>query len=139
MAKSRVALLLTGSLVVCLATAHPRTARHDSAQQQEASPAAWQRGDFGKIEGLSVRRVEFVGNERTSDAPVRRRLGVNEGDVFSLGQLRRGLKRVNQLGCFYTTTEKDVEWLADKEERVVDFTIHFRERPRRPSRCRVGS
>jgi outer membrane protein assembly factor BamA len=101
--------------------------RQQRAAQQESAPEHWTRGRFNEIEGLTVRRVEFSGNTYTRDAPVRRALGLNEGDPFNLKQLKRGLWRVNRLGYFKRVTTNDVEWLILEETKEVDFVIHFRD------------
>lgn len=98
---------------------------------QESSPVHSTKDKFKEIEGLMVRRVEFVGNTYTPDAPVRRALGLTEGDSFTLKQLKRGLWRVNRLGFFKQVTTNDVEWHIDRERGEVDFSISFKEKRRR--------
>jgi surface antigen-like variable number repeat protein len=79
----------------------------------------------------SVRRVEFVGLKHLRDGIVRKGFVQQEGDVFSRKLLEQSLKNFNSLGSLYPVTLDDVEARLDREEKLIDLTIYFRER-RRP-------
>jgi outer membrane protein assembly factor BamA len=104
-------------------------------QEQQAQDQERQRrcttDSFEKAVGLSIRRVEFFGDEHVSDMVIRRRVLLMEGDPFTVENMRKSLEGINKLGVFYRVTEKDVEWCADERTHEVDFAFHFRERPRR--------
>ena len=50
---------------------------------------------------------------------------------LSLKFLDQGLKNFNSLGTLYPVTLSDVEARLDREEKLIDLTIYFRERRRR--------
>jgi len=79
----------------------------------------------------TLRRVEFSGNEHIRDNVLRKQFVQGEGDVLSLKLLDQGLKNFNSLGSLYPVTLNDVEARLDREEKLIDLTIYFRERRRR--------
>jgi hypothetical protein len=79
----------------------------------------------------TVRRVEFMGNEHTRDNTLRKRFMQQEGDVFSRKALEQSLENFSKLRMIYPVTLNDVEVRLDREEKLMDFTIYFRERPGR--------
>ena len=78
----------------------------------------------------TVRRVEFIGNTYTRDNILRRRFVQQEGDVFLKKALERSLKNLSKLRVIYPVTLSDVEVRLEREEKLMDCTIYFRERPR---------
>lgn len=80
--------------------------------------------------GYTMRRVEFSGNEHIRDNVLRRQFVQGEGDVFSRKLVDQGLKNFNSLGTLYPVTLNDVEARLDREEKLIDLTIYFRERRR---------
>jgi hypothetical protein len=76
----------------------------------------------------NVRRVEFSGNQHIRDNTLRRRFVQQEGDVFSKKALEQSLKNFSKLRMIYPVTFNDVEVRLDREEKLMDFTIFFRER-----------
>lgn len=82
----------------------------------------------------TVRRVEFTGNTYTRDNILRRRFLQTEGDVFSRKALEQSLKNFSKLRIIYPVTLNHVEVRLDREEKLMDFTIYFRERPGRASK-----
>lgn len=76
----------------------------------------------------TMRRVEFSGNEHIRDQVLRKQFVQGEGDVLSLKLLDQSLKNFNSLGSLYPVTLKDVEARLDREEKLIDLTIYFRER-----------
>ena len=82
----------------------------------------------------TVRRVEFMGNEHTRDDILRKRFMQQEGDVFSRKALEQSLNNYSKLPMIYPVTLNDVEVRLDREEKLMDLTIYFRERPGRRAR-----
>jgi outer membrane protein assembly factor BamA len=82
----------------------------------------------------SVRRVEFMGNEHTRDNILRKRFMQTEGDVFSRKALDQSLKNFSKLRMIYPVASDDVEVSLDREEKLIDFTIYFRERTGRSAK-----
>ncbi len=71
---------------------------------------------------LSLRRLEFTGNRRTLDLPLRRMIPLNEGDLFDYGRLQQGVDRLNRTGLFDPITPADIDIdfnLARAEANVV--------------------
>ena len=79
-----------------------------------------------------TRRVEFSGNENTRDRILRRELvkGLNEGDVFTRRSLLSSLRNVSKLKVIYPVRLRDVVVRLNRDEKVVDMLICFRERRR---------
>lgn len=81
-------------------------------------------------EKFTVRRMEFLGLTNTRDQVVRRRMTVNEGDIFSRKKFIKSLQNVSKLkGTIYPVRMKDVVFEL-RESQVVDMLICFRERRR---------
>ncbi len=84
----------------------------------------------------TVRRVEFTGNEFTRDNILRRRILLQEGDVFARRNLLRSIVNVSKLKIIYPVTINDVLVRLDRGDKLIDLTIRFRERrSRRPKRA----
>lgn len=83
---------------------------------------------------FTVRRVEFVGNTHIRDRILRRRFVQQEGDVFSKEALKDSLENFSKLTMIYPVTFNDVEVQLERGEKLMDFTIFFRERRRPTSR-----
>jgi hypothetical protein len=81
--------------------------------------------------GYTMRRVEFSGNEHIRDNVLRKQFVQGEGDLLSLKLLDQGLKNFNSLGSLYPVTLNDVEARLDRDEKLIDLTVYFRERRRR--------
>lgn len=78
-----------------------------------------------------VRRVEFYGNELTSDTVLRRRMVLEEGDVFTREDLIKSLVRVSTLKkIIYAVKLSDVIIRLDRPYKCIDMTICFKERRR---------
>jgi outer membrane protein insertion porin family len=78
----------------------------------------------------TVGRVEFRGHHHFSDLTLRRAWTLQEGDAFDLGELRRSLARINQLGFFEPVSEDGVTAARDAERRRIDLTVWLKEIPR---------
>lgn len=76
----------------------------------------------------TVRRIEFIGNERIRDNILRERFVQKEGDLFSRKALERSLENFSKLRMTYPVTLSDVEVQLDREEKLIVFMIYIRER-----------
>jgi len=85
----------------------------------------------------TVRRVEFVGNTHIRDSKLRRGFVQQEGDVFSKRLVGRSLRNFSRLAPVYPVTFKDVEVRLDRQYKLIDFTIYFRERSSARRRSRI--
>lgn len=79
----------------------------------------------------TLRRVEFSGNERIRDQVLRKHFVQQEGDLFSRKSLDESLKNFSSVRELYPVTFEDVVARLDREEKLIDLTIAFRERHRR--------
>ncbi len=82
----------------------------------------------------TVRRVEFSGNETTRDNVLRRRIFLQEGDIFTRHNLQRSIVNVRKLKIIYPVRLNDVFVRLDRTDRLIDLTIRFRERRTRPTK-----
>ena len=76
----------------------------------------------------TVGRVEFTDNERTRDYVLRRRIFLQEGDVFTHRNLMRSIVNVSKLKIIYPVRLNDVWVHLDRTNKLIDLTIRFRER-----------
>jgi hypothetical protein len=83
----------------------------------------------------TVRRVAFAGNELTRDNVLRRRIFLQEGDVFTRHNLQRSIASLNRLNIIYPATFNDVWVDLDRTDKLIDLTIRVRERPSRAKRA----
>jgi outer membrane protein assembly factor BamA len=119
-------------LVASYAGAQPSHALPRPLVYQQDSTDNWSTGNFDRLEGLVIRRLEFSGNTFTKDKVVRRAASsLREGDLFTVRALDQSLKRLNKLGRFEKVTEQNVEWRVNQSSREVDFIIRVKEQPRR--------
>lgn len=77
-----------------------------------------------------LRRLEFYGNSHTRDDLMRRKLLLNEGDLFTRRKLIKSIQRLNSLGVFEPVRITDVLIRLNEQERLVDMVICFREKQR---------
>ena len=79
-----------------------------------------------------IRWVIFVGNARTGDNMLRRRLiNLNEGDVFTRENLAQSLESVSQLKkVIHPVTPSDVTVSLDRAGKLIDLEICFKEKRR---------
>ena|SRR2546429_6344327 len=129
----RLVNILCVSLIFIALHAEAQTspALSGSVSYQQGSSDDWSTGNFERLEGFTIRRVEFLGNRFTRDEVIHRAANLREGNVFTVRALRRGLKQLNSLGVFEKVTEQNVKWQADDNLREVDFVISVTEKPRR--------
>jgi hypothetical protein len=75
-----------------------------------------------------VRRLEFIGNENTADWVLRRRVLLQEGNVFMGATLVKSLANVSKLKTLYPVKLSDVVAQLNDGEKTVDISICFKER-----------
>jgi outer membrane protein assembly factor BamA len=75
-------------------------------------------------------RVEFIGNENTSDTVLRHKtnIGLEEGELFTRRNLIRSLRNVSTLKVIYPVRVADVKLKLNPSEKTVDMSICFKER-----------
>jgi len=77
---------------------------------------------------FTMRRVEFAGNAHIRDDVLRKQFMQTEGDVFSRRLLDQSLANFNRQGLVYPVTLNDIEVWLDREEKLIDIAVCFRER-----------
>jgi hypothetical protein len=102
----------------------------NSAKADEAGYYAQLMSDAESAK-FTLRRVEFTGNVHIRDQALRKHLVHQEGDIFSRKLLDESLKNFSSVKEIYPVTLADVEARLDREEKLIDLTIYFRERRRR--------
>ncbi len=70
-----------------------------------------------------VRRVMFVGNERTRDNTIRRRFLMNEGELFQRALLEQSLNHISKLKGLWPVVMHDVEVSLDRTDRTIDISL----------------
>jgi hypothetical protein len=79
----------------------------------------------------AIGRINFAGHSGISDSTLRRAMTVYERDRLDVGQLRRSLARINDIGVFEPLTLADVIVVRRSDGVTADLTISLRERKRR--------
>ena len=79
----------------------------------------------------SVGRIHFTGHGAVNDSTLRRAFTLRERDLFDVGQLRRSLARVNDIGLARPVTFADVIVTRQTDGATADITIPLRTRDRR--------
>jgi hypothetical protein len=79
----------------------------------------------------AVGRINFTGHSRINDSTLRRAMTIYERDLLDVGQLRRSLARINDIGAFESLTLADISIVRRADGVTVDLTIPLRERKRR--------
>jgi hypothetical protein len=79
----------------------------------------------------AVGRITFTGHSKIRDSTLRRTLTIYERDRLDVGQLRRSLARINEIGVFEPLTLTDVRVARRDDGVTADLTIPLRERKRR--------
>jgi hypothetical protein len=78
-----------------------------------------------------VGRINFAGHSGLDDSTIRRAMTISERGPLDVGQLRRSLARINELGVFEPLTLADVAIARRPDGVTADLTISLRERKRR--------
>jgi hypothetical protein len=79
----------------------------------------------------AVGRINFAGHTGISDSTLRRTMTVYERDLLDVGELRRSLARINDIGVFEPLTLADIGVVRRDDGVTADLTIPLRERKRR--------
>jgi outer membrane protein insertion porin family len=96
------------------------------AQLQTLQPAK-QPGDDLVISGpYRVGKITFVGHHRTRESTLRRAMAIQEGDIFDLSRVRRGIQRLQSL--VEIEDEQQISMEPDPITRRIDLEIQVVER-----------
>ena len=79
----------------------------------------------------AVGRINFTGHSGINDSTLRRAMTIYERDRLDVGQLRRSLARINDIGVFEPLTLADISVARRDDGVTADLTIPLRERKRR--------
>ena len=79
----------------------------------------------------AVGRINFAGHFGINDSTLRRVMTIYERDRLDVGQLRRSLARINDIGVFEPFTLADISIVYRDDGVTADLTIPLRERKRR--------
>jgi hypothetical protein len=79
----------------------------------------------------TIGRINFAGHSGLNDSTLRRALTIYERDVLDVGQLRRSLARINDIGVFEPVRVADVTVVHREDGVTADLTISLRPRKRR--------
>ena len=79
----------------------------------------------------AVGRINFAGHSNINDTTLRRAMTIHEREPLDVGQLRRSLVRINDLGVFEPLTLADIGVVRRNDGVTADLTIQLRERKRR--------
>jgi outer membrane protein assembly factor BamA len=103
-------------------------ARFGCTQSAREQAAIFRRAEANHY---SIRRLEFVGNERISDSVLRKRMGaLREGEKFRRSNLVRSLKDVGRLKTLHPVRFSDVMLRLEESDKLVDIVICFKEKKR---------
>jgi outer membrane protein insertion porin family len=73
-------------------------------------------------------RLEFTGNRRTLDLPLRRMIPLDEGDFFDYAMLEEGIKRLNRTNLFEPITPADMVITYDQARSSANVEVRLKER-----------
>jgi hypothetical protein len=76
----------------------------------------------------AVGRINFTGHSGINDSTLRRAMTIYERDLLDVGQLRRSLARINDIGVFEPLTLADISVARRDDGVTADLTIPLRER-----------
>ena len=77
----------------------------------------------------AIGRLEFVGNERTSDGVLRKKIRpLQEGQKFRRSNLVTSLANVSRLKIIHPVRLRDVVLRLDASDKLVEIVICFKER-----------
>jgi hypothetical protein len=79
----------------------------------------------------AVGRINFTGHSGINDSTLRRAMTIYERDLLDVGQLRRSVSRINDIGVFEPLTLADISVARRDDGVTADLTIPLRERKRR--------
>ena len=82
-----------------------------------------------EVNNYTIRRLEFVGNERISDGVLRKRMSfLQEGEKFRRSSLVQSLANVSRLKTIHPVRFSDVVLHLEESDKLVDMVICFREK-----------
>jgi hypothetical protein len=76
----------------------------------------------------SVGRIHFTGHRAINDSTLRRAFTLRERDLFDVGELRRSLARLNDIGLAAPVTLADIAVTRHTEGATADVAIPLRKR-----------
>lgn len=79
--------------------------------------------DVKLIEGYHITSLKVSVDDPSKEESVRKKLKINDGELFSLLRLRKGLANLNATRKFNRLTLLDVSWFPEKERREVDIIV----------------
>src|SRR5262245_46126184 len=77
---------------------------------------------------LTLGRLEFSGNRRTLDLPLRRMIPLDEGEIFDYARLEEGIARLNRTGLFEPIKPTDLVINYDPVTATANVELHLVER-----------
>jgi outer membrane protein assembly factor BamA len=98
-----------------------------------SQPAAEQAAKIREAEAhdYTIRRLEFLGNERISDWVLRKRMrALQEGEKFRRNNIVRSLANVSRLKTIYPVRFSDVVVRLEESDKLVDMVICLTEKHR---------
>jgi outer membrane protein insertion porin family len=76
---------------------------------------------------FTLGRLEFSGNRRTLDLPLRRIIPLTEGDFFDFARLEEGINRLNRTNLFEPITTADAIITYDQARVAADVELRLKE------------
>ena len=76
----------------------------------------------------AIGRINFAGHSGINDSTLRRAMTIYEREVLDVGQLRRSLARINNIGVFEPLTLADVSIARRNDGVTADLTITLHKR-----------
>jgi outer membrane protein assembly factor BamA len=127
-----ISFMMMVSLALFPAGASLRGQYYFSTSSECSQPAKEQDAIIREAERdhYTTGRVEFIGNENTSDMVLRRKtnIGLEEGELFTRRNLIRSLRNVSTLKVIYPVRVADVKLKLNPSEKTIDMSICFKER-----------
>ena len=103
----------------------------ESAPFRCSQPAGEQAARIREAEAndYTIRRLEFLGNERISDWVLRKRMrALQEGEKFKRSNIVRSLANVSRLKNIHPVRFSDVVLRLEESDKLVDMVICFKEK-----------
>lgn len=84
--------------------------------------------DTKLIEGYHITSIKITVDNSEKERTLRNKLKLNDGELFSLQRLRKGLAAINESRKFKRLTLTDVSWFPDKKKKEVDLIVFVKEK-----------
>ena len=120
---------IVGALSVEIDALSTQTA--ESTPFRCSQPAAEQAARIREAEAndYTIRRLEFIGNERISDWVLRKRMrALQEGEKFKRSNIVKSLANVSRLKTIHPVRFRDVVIRLEEPDKLVDMVICFRDK-----------